>query len=107
MKEHKHLRVGDVSENGQVTIIDEDRLCYIIKSHSRGATGLRTMSKALLKEFVDFLEQHPEATANEAREALSGKSKIDKYEYGYNFTYTMMAKMVLGICKTHNILDDL
>ena len=53
MKEHRKLRIGDVSDNGQVTIVDEDRLCYIIKSHSRGATGLRTMSKALLKEFVE------------------------------------------------------
>ena len=22
------LRIGDVSDNGQVTIVDEDRLCY-------------------------------------------------------------------------------
>lgn len=42
------LRIGDVSDNGQVTIIDEDRLCYLVRSKSRGATGLRTISKTLL-----------------------------------------------------------
>ena len=43
------LNIGDTSGNGQVTIIDEDRLCYLVKSTSRGAIGLRTISKALLK----------------------------------------------------------
>ena len=43
------IEKGDVSANGQVTIVDEDRLCYLVKSFSKGATGLRTISKALFE----------------------------------------------------------
>lgn len=88
-----------MSDNGQITIVDEDRLCYIVKSESRGASGLRTISKALLSEFVSYIEKYPDANGNEAKEALSGKSNIDKFEYGYNATYVVMAKMVLGLQK--------
>lgn len=91
-----HLKKGDKSHNGQITIIDEDRLCYLVKSFSKGATGLRTISKALLQEFVSYIEQHPEVPTNEVRFKISGTSKIDKYEYGYGATIGVMAKMVLG-----------
>ncbi len=96
MNVENKLRVGDVSDNGQVTIIDEDRLCYLVKSVSKGAVGLRTISKPLLKEFVEFMRQHPEVPANEVRFKISGQSDIDKYEYGYGATLAVMAKMVLG-----------
>lgn len=91
------LRIGDYSDNGQITIIDEDKLCYLVRSTSRGASGLRTISKALLKEFVDFVQAHPEASPRDCRDALSGGSEIDKYEYGYDSTLLMMAKMILGL----------
>jgi len=90
------LRIGDMSENGQVTIVDEDRLCYLVKSEFRGASGLRTISKSLLKEFVIFADKHPDATPRDARNALSGMSEIDKYEYGYDSTLLLLAKMILG-----------
>ena len=90
------LKKGDVSANGQVTILDEDRLCYLVKSVSKGAEGHRTISKALLQEFVSYIEQHPEVPINEVRLKISGQSKIDKYEYGYGATLGVMAKMVLG-----------
>lgn len=96
MNTENKLRIGDVSDNGQVTIIDEDRLCYLVKSESRGATGLRTISKALLSEFVSYIRQHPEVPTNEVRYKISGQSEIDKYEYGYGATIGVMAKMVLG-----------
>ena len=89
------LRVGDVSDNGQVTIIDEDRLCYLVRSESKGAIGIRTISKALLMEFVQYFEQNPHSNANQARDALSGTSEIDKFEYGYASTLAIMAKMAL------------
>lgn len=89
------LKIGDVSENGQVTIVDEDRLCYQVKSVSHGATGIRTISKALLQEFISYMEQHPEVPSNEVRFKISGQSEIDKYEYGYGATIGTMAKMVL------------
>ncbi len=91
------LNIGDYSDNSQITIIDEDKLCYLVRSTSRGASGLRTISKALLKEFVDFVQAHPEASPRDCRDALSGGSEIDKYEYGYDSTLLMMAKMILGI----------
>lgn len=94
--EKAKLRIGDYSDNGQITIVDEDKLCYLVRSTSRGASGLRTISKALLKEFVDYVEAHPDASPRDCREALSGESGIDKYEYGYDSTLLLMAKMVLG-----------
>ena len=93
------LNIGDTSDNGQITIIDEDKLCYLVKSTNRGASGERTISKALLREFVTFLEANPDATPRDARNALSGTSDIDKYEYGYDSTLLLMAKMVLGFVK--------
>ena len=89
-----------MSENRQVTIVDEDRLCYVVRSESRGASGLRTIPKAILEEFVNYIKSNPDAAPREAREALSGKSEIDKYEYGYESTILQMAKMVLGIVET-------
>ena len=95
--EKAKLRIGDYSDNGQITIVDEDRLCYIVKSINRGSTGLRTISKALLWEFVNYLAQHKDAQPRNAREALSGQSEVDKFEYGYESTLLLMAKMVLGM----------
>ena len=66
------LRIGDVSDNGQVTIVDEDRLCYLVKSESRGSVGLRTISKALLGEYVHYFTENPDSNANTARDVLCG-----------------------------------
>ena len=96
MNKYINLKIGDVSDNGQIVIIDEDRLCYLVKSTSRGAYGLRTISKSLLGEYIDYFGKHPDATANDARDALSGLSDIDKFEYGYSSTLRVMALMALG-----------
>lgn len=89
------LNIGDISIDGKVEIVDEDRLCYLVRNISKGATGLRTISKQLLDEFVAFYAANPDATANDARNTLSGQTEIDKYEYGYASTLMIMAKMVL------------
>ena len=68
MPEYRKLRIGDMSDNGQITIVDEDRLCYIVKSDSRGSVGLRTISKALLDEYVEYVKIHPQTAGNDARE---------------------------------------
>ena len=94
MGAYKNLNIGTKSTNGQITILDEDRLCYLVKSISNGATGNRTIAKTILKEYVDYLTEHP-SIANIDRSALSGKTDVDKYEYGYHATLTLMAKMVL------------
>lgn len=97
MTELIKLKVGDKSDNGQITIVDEDRLCYIVQSESKGAIGNRTISKTLLNEFIDFVSKNPNTNSNEAREALSGNSSIDKFEYGYCATLVAMSKMVLRL----------
>ena len=101
---NNRLQIGDVSNNGQVEIVDEDRLCYLVRSTSKGATGLRTISKSLLEEYVNYWSEHPEATSESARQALSGRSEIDKYEYGYTSTLSVMAQMVLQ--STHKVKNN-
>lgn len=87
------LKTGQISENGQIEIIDQDRLCFKVASRSKGAYGIRTISKDLLNEFLKLYIEKPNITANEARELLSGQSEIDKFEYGYASTLWQMAKM--------------
>jgi len=96
MKENDFLNIGDTSDNGQIEILDKDRLCYKVKSVSRGAYGIRTISKDLLQEYIDYVRTHSTANANEIRETLCGTSEIDRFEYGYTSTLFCMAKMVLS-----------
>ena len=109
----KKLKIGDVSPLGNIVIVDEDRLCYQVENTSKGAQGIRTISKNLLDEFTKYVSQHPKTTANDAREALVGKSKIDKFEYGYAATLVTLAKMILegdtseDINKTQTPLKDI
>ncbi len=95
------LNIGDKS--GAVEIVDQDRLCYQVRSTSKGSQGLRTISKQLLDEFVQYVMEHPDASAADAREALSGKSEVDKYEYGYNSTLLILAKMVVDGAKSKGV----
>ena len=44
----KFFNIGDASADGRVEIIDEDKLCYQVKNISKGAIGIRTISKKLL-----------------------------------------------------------
>lgn len=95
MKECERLNIGDKSTDYQIEIVDKDRICYLVKSNSRGGSGLRTISKKLLQEFIDYFKLHPNNTSIEARTELCGKTDIDKFEYGYNATLTKLAKMIL------------
>lgn len=88
------LKIGELSENGQVEIFDQDRLCYKVISRSKGAYGIRTISKNLLEEFYNLYIEKPDTTADEARKLLCGQSDIDKFEYGYASTLWQMAKML-------------
>lgn len=90
----KNLKTGELSENGQVEILDQDRLCYKVASRSKGAYGIRTISKNLLDEFYKLYTEKPDIPANEARDLLCGHSDIDKFEYGYASTLWQMAKML-------------
>ena len=102
------IHKGDVSENGQIRIIDEDRLCYIVESNSRGARGIRTISKQLLEEYVNYFRLYPDSSPEKARNDLAGNSDIDKFEYGYTSSLSTMAKMALKRAddkKSSNPLD--
>lgn len=94
--DYKALQIGDKSTNSQVEIVDEDRLCYLVKSVSRGSYGIRTISKQLVQEYIDYFRTNPDRTADEARNDLGGKTDVDKFEYGYSATLTKLAKMVLN-----------
>lgn len=98
IEEYDKLNIGDQSRDGQVEIVDKDRLCYLVKNVSNGACGIRTISKKILGEFIAYFKIHPHNTAMQARNELSGTSDVDKYEYGYSSTLYKMAKMVIN-CK--------
>lgn len=53
------LNNGDKSGKGEVEIIDQDRLCYLVRNCVNGATGYRTISKKLLDEFVEYIQKSP------------------------------------------------
>lgn len=98
MEDYDKLMVGDQSTDGRIIIADKDRLCYLVKSGSKGSFSIRTISKQLLLlgEFIDYYKKNPNKKAEDARLELKELSDIDKYEYGYNATLTAMAKMVLA-----------
>lgn len=95
MEDYDKLMVGDQSTDGRIIIADKDRLCYLVKSGSKGSFSIRTISKQLLGEFIDYYRKNPNKKAEDARVELKELSDIDKYEYGYNATLTAMAKMIL------------
>ena len=82
--------------NTSCTIVDEDRLCFLVLNEGRGdSKGIRTISKQLLGEFIVYLKEHPDANAADARDALTGTSDLDRFEYGYNSTLFTLAKLAL------------
>lgn len=95
MEDYDKLMIGDQSVDGRLLIADKDRLCYQVKLESKGAFSMRTISKQLLKEFIDYYKKNPNKKAEDARVELKELSNIDKFEYGYSATLTAMAKMVL------------
>ena len=95
MEDYDKLMVGDQSIDGRIIIADKDRLCYQVKLESKGAFSMRTISKQLLGEFIDYYKKNPNKKAEDARVELKELSNIDKFEYGYSATLTAMAKMVL------------
>ena len=95
MEDYDKLMVGDQSTDGRIIIADKDRLCYLVKSGSKGSFSIRTISKQLLGEFIDYYRKNPDKKAEDARVELKELSNIDKFEYGYSATLTAMAKMVL------------
>ena len=73
MKTHI-LRIGDRLHDGSVIIYDEDRLCYQVQSTGKGATGLRTINKSLLDEWVEAVDRYPNYSSEKLRDLLKGKT---------------------------------
>ena len=90
-----YLSRGMTTTDGRLKIIDEDRLCYLVRSNSHGAKGVRTIRKTLLGEFIDYLKEHPDANPEIARNDLVGKTEVDKYEYGYRTTLIPLARLAI------------
>lgn len=109
----REFEIGDKSTDGVIEILAKDSLCYQVRSVSRGATGVRTISRRLLDEWVLALEANPDKSGGEIRDLLSGRSEIDKFEYGYFATLQKMASMVLGkepmtrVARTASPIDKL
>lgn len=99
------LKVGDSSSDGKIHIIDEDRLCFQVRSTNG---SIRTISKNLLREFIEYFNQHPDASSADARNDLSGKTDIDKFEYGYNGTLTKLSELnkVLSLQRKQSALPS-
>lgn len=95
MEDYDKLMIGDQSVDGCLLIADKDRLCYQVKLENKGAFSIRTISKQLLGEFIDYYRKNPDKKAEDARVELKELSNINKFEYGYSATLTAMAKMVL------------
>lgn len=100
------LHVGDRTADGGLTVIAEDKLCIQVDSFARGVHGIRTISKQLLDEWIDGLEKNPSASSEELRDKLVGKSKIDRFEYGYRSTLYKLAQMALGVIGVVHVKTD-
>lgn len=64
-------------------------------SERSGKRGIRLISKSILEEFVNYYVANPGELSRNARIALSGKTINDKYEYGYDSTFSILAKIVI------------
>lgn len=104
MQNYDILRIGDQTPDGKVQIVDKDRLCYVVRQVSKESYGIRTISKKLLAEYIDYFRLHPTASSDDARRALSGHTDVDRFEYGYTATLMKMAKMVLE--PSANLIHD-
>lgn len=92
MEQIEYLHIGDKSADGKYEIVDEDKLCYKVKM-PKGTYA--TADKACYREFVEYAVSHPGENAQSMKEALSGKSNIDPYTYGYNSMFRNLALMTI------------
>ena len=95
------LVVGMQSEEssyGVVTIVDDDDYSYqvLCVNDSKHSKGIRTISKILVKEWIGAVTSDPNKNASTIRDDLSGKSDIDKFEYGNEGVLIKLAKMATG-----------
>lgn len=92
------LKIGDQFVDGSLIVRDEDRLCYKVLSLTKGCTGICTISKALLEEWVSATREHPDYALNQLRSLLNGKTEIGDIQQHQEYAaiYKKMADMMLG-----------
>jgi len=95
------LKIGmrsEYSPQGVVTILDDDVYSYqvLCECDAKAAKGIRTIAKGIVREWIQALSADMTLTADDIRAALSGKSDIDKFEYGNAAPIHRMARMALG-----------
>lgn len=88
----EYLHTGDISADGKYEILDEDRLCYKVKM-PKGSVAVA--DKACYYEFVEYAKNHKDENAKTMSDALSGKSNVDPYTYGYCSMFRNLALMTL------------
>lgn len=88
------FKINEIIRDGNttITILDEVTFCYRLLSERNGTRGVRLISKSILEEFIDYVKTHKDCKASEIRMALSGRSLNDKFEYGYDSTFFILAK---------------
>ncbi len=89
---------SEASPYGVVTIVDDDDYSYqvLCVNDSKHSKGIRTISKILVKEWIDAVTSDPNKNASTIRGDLCGKSDIDKFEYGNEGVLIKLAKMATG-----------
>ena len=94
------------SSYGVVTILDDDDYCYqvLCVNESKHSSGIRTISKLLLKEWIVAVKAAPDKGAEAIRDDLTGKTDIDKFEYGNAGVLIKLAKMATGQ-SDHSLVD--
>lgn len=94
------------SSYGVVTILDDDDYSYqvLCVNESKHSSGIRTISKPLLKEWIVAVKADPDKGAEAIRDDLTGKTDIDKFEYGNAGVLIKLAKMAVGQ-SGHSIVD--
>ena len=107
--DHLGLAVGmksEYSNNGIVTIVDQDDYSYqvLCENESKHSVGIRTISKILIAEWKNYLQQHINASAKDIHQALVGQSDIDRFEYGNDAVVHKICLMALGIT-SHSEVD--
>ena len=97
---------SEYSPNGVVTIIDDDDYSYQVRcvNDSKHSEGIRTLSKILVREWIDAVRSDPNKNASTMRVDLCGKSDIDKFEYGNDAVLYKLAKMATGQ-SPHTLVD--
>ena len=92
MSDFKPLHVGDKSSDGKYEIVDEDRLCYKVRM-PKGTFAIA--DKSCYREFVEWASKHKNDNASKMKDALSGKTEVDPFTYGYNSLFRNLALMTI------------